>query len=225
MRQTRPQDSHCKDAVGIFVDIRPFNKANPMIETDHDVDQALAELAKINAKEAAIQEQAHLELNEVTRRAQAQMVCDTPHGRMVIADRRDQLLAELEVYAKEHRAEVLEGLKGKSRDYTHGTIKYRDDPDGIGAKAADNVERLDEKHTLTKAVRDVLRGVEIAEGLNADQVIDVSMKPAISRMNKAVRGQELTIDDVKAAGFRWEKGREQISIIPKNDAISCEITQ
>lgn len=103
----------------------PANRlgADAAIESADDVERAFDELAWLKAREDAINAVADQKCRLIRSEAQKQMV--VADG-VTFADRRAALTAAIVAYApeKEARKALFAGVKGKTRKFTHGEVKF-----------------------------------------------------------------------------------------------------
>jgi phage host-nuclease inhibitor protein Gam len=199
------------------------------LSSEHELAEALAELASIEQRSAKINAELNLAIARASARATDLMWCEVDGTLVTFADRSEALTAAITNYAKSHRAELLGGLKGKTRELSGGCIKWRDEPDGVEVigKAEAWIDRLHETHGVAGAVQAAMANVPVTEdgSLTANDVLDVVFRPAISRLTSGVNRHEIGVEALKQAGLKWSKGREKITIKCDVSSVKTETTE
>lgn len=182
-------------------------------------DQALEELGRLNAREAAIQAECDREIARVREHHSARMHIQVDRVETTIADRRQLLLNAVEKFAAENRESILEG-ESKSRELNHGTIGWRAAPRKIepveGGAASGNPKIID-------ALMIYLRGLLSGFKLLASKVVG-AIKVQVSfdkrALLKLALDKDVSAAELRKAGFFLAGGEDALYVNVKTQEVS-----
>ena len=217
-----PQDTLAILQAAIVDLPRPDNTVaiKPNIRSAEHAELALREVAWCEATTTAIAAKAGEIISDV-QEAIKKAATYTQGGEQVsIAERRQQIEAELLRWAEEHRATLCPGRK-KSVELTHGRIRWRDGKDSV--KRSEEVEAKEAKALIGELLIDELsieagplvaclqRIVDAAGFAGAISVaVDVNKTAATA----AYKLKQITAEQLEAIGYEFAAGEEYISVEP-----------
>lgn len=193
----------------------------PTVQNEHDCNLALRELGWM----ASVRKSAQAECDAVIAQAQ-----DAMQERLAgFGDRSKALMAAVEGYCVDHRAELLKP-KAKNHKFTHGKIGWRSSREGVGyAEKQDKnsvLALIEERCGLMARMLKFLKTVFIAGTGRHAKTVDVilTLKPSIElkRIEQAIKDGEITDEELTEFGFVWVKSTESFFIEP-NDYNTAEL--
>lgn len=199
-----------------------------------DVDRILGQLTLIGSVERDHQA-------EFARREQAlkdelkeQMLVEMGAETWSFADYREKATEAIRLYAEAHRAELLAGVDGKTRKFTHGTISYRDakptlvDLDGKAkttqAKLLVAVKEFG-KEGVVAAIGRWLAGFRVNKDVAADEIYRVKVEVDRVRVLALALEKKLTPAWLKSRNLAVRTGGEVIAIEPAEQLVQSETTE
>ncbi|MDP3137009.1 MAG: host-nuclease inhibitor Gam family protein, partial [Burkholderiaceae bacterium] len=137
----------------------------PKIASEADLCSAMAELAWIDTRQAELEAECDRQVEAIKTRYQGLMRL-VVEGRWDVsfADRQAVLSQAIEAYCNEHQGELVKG-KGRSREFTHGTVSWKKTPEGVkvaeGRKADDLTEEFIDQHELRPRLHELLESISV----------------------------------------------------------------
>ncbi len=183
-------------------------------------DEALAEIAQLDARERAVQAECDKDLKRIREQYSARMRVTVAGVLMPFADRRAALMTAITLFAEAHKAGILE--KGsRSRQLNHGTIGWRESratlvPAVEGAPTAGNAALLDK---LVAHLR-----LALAKFTGMASKIACSMKVTVSHdkpaLKKLLENKEITAAELRKVGFVIGGGEDTLYVDVKAADVS-----
>ena len=165
----------------------------PVVDSIEQCEIALAELAWLDNESRRVNAEFDGRVAALrTKHEEEKLSFGPARKRVKFAERWKQLTDVVTEFARGARDKLLEGLKGKSREFTHGSIVFAEQRERIGSarqdSTVDEVTRAFlEKTQIVAGVRKFLEKVQItfADGstISADKVLSVDFAFSLTRIN------------------------------------------
>lgn len=179
-----------------------------MIETLQQADEALREMAELDARKEGITAQCDAEINEVKARYAEQLVVKVGRSKMPLADRYEQLGTELQEFGSNHPELVMEGDK-KSVKLNHGSLGFKSAPAKLVA--------LEDEKTLLKslaakvmpALLKALDLVKLLTGFDSSKILSIDVKLDKAGLLKAWKDNVLPDERLAKIGLKVEQSGDE----------------
>lgn len=199
--------------------------ADPVIESNVDLDKALHELAFLSALNLSVDSRCTEQVESIKQQYERKKAVPIASGTIVYIKERQALLNERAVeYCKANRSSLIDSKK-KTKTLPHGTVSFKDQPSKVeyrsGLKEADSLSLLDKlmQSTLIEQVTCWLKSILIFGRAAKDarllnEVIELKPRISVSKIKKAFEEKRLTTDHLKQLGLKYSKGKEQLTVKP-----------
>lgn len=202
---------------------------NPKIDSDQELNEAVGEIGYMIAYEAYQKNQLKLRIDELTAEFQARLKVSVQKEKLPlsISEYRNNLHAAVEKYCKKNRVKLLEDDK-KSREFTHGTIGWRDTRAAIDfceGYTASKVEKLLDS-IVTGGVLKRVRKLAASLFFVGTRPVSLVCEPklAFSKTNamKAYQDGKLKDEHLEAIGVQYVEASEDFYIKANDVALKSE---
>ncbi|QDT98047.1 host-nuclease inhibitor Gam family protein [Gimesia aquarii] len=198
--------------------------ADPVIQTEEDLNKALNELSFLNAFDQSVNATCTRYIEKLKQESeQRKYVLIDDQDPVTITSRRELLHERVNEYCKANRSSLMEGKK-KTKSFPHGSVSFKDQPAKVeyrsGLKEADSLGLLDKlmQSTLVEQIVAWLNAICIfgknKEARLLSEVVELKPKLSVSKIKKAFEEKRLTADHLKQLGLKYSKGKEQLTIKP-----------
>lgn len=203
--------------------------ANPKVNSDQELNEALHEIGYLTAVEAEHKAELKRRVEELTDEYQNRLSVGIGSEKKTvpIAEHVNKLNQAIEKYCSKNRGKLLEGDK-KSREFSHGTVGWREGKDRIDfceGYSSSKVEKLVDTTVaggVLKKIRKLLESLHFV-GTRAVSLV-CEPKLAFSKTNtlKAYKDGKLKDEHLDAIGVCFVAGDEQFYIKPNDVALQSE---
>ncbi len=179
--------------------------ADPVVESERDVELALAELSWMKSTEESINSELKAEITQLKERATNKLKTK----RVTFADRTAKLKAALVTYAKGARDQLLAGLTKKTRDFSHGQLAYKMSRQSLElADAGKHAEHIEE---LKAGLIESLKRKRSA-GVPSTDLYDVTVSLNRSRVVSLYGQGRLTAEQLEEVGLTVPPQTEEVTV-------------
>lgn len=201
--------------------------AEPIVASLHDIELALEELAWLDREALEVKADTEKQTAKLLEKvaaikveAEERLQFGPKSARVKFSDRFAALSRAVIDFAREAKAQVLEGLKVKTRKFLHGSIAYREQQPKL-EPASDEMplsEALDdflERSQVELHARNLLRdfGTDLVPAdVPVSDLIDVSFTWNARRIKELHDQKRLTTEHLAALGLKVETPEEKITI-------------
>jgi len=201
----------------------------PKIDSDQVLNEALHEIGYMDAYEAEQKAALKLRIDELTAEFQERLTIHAQKEKlpMSIAEYRNSLNEAIEKYCTKNRVKILEDDK-KSREFTHGTIGWRDSKakiDFCEGYSGSKVEKLVDKIVtggVLKRVRKLLASLFFVGTRPVSLICEPKLSFSKTSTLKAYQDGKLKDEHLDAIGVCYVEPGEDFYIKPNDVALISE---
>ncbi len=194
----------------------------PVVESIEQCETALAELAWLDAEARRVNAEFDGRVAAMrTKHEDEKLSFGSARKRVKFAERWKQLTDVITEFSRGARDMLLEGRRGKSREFTHGAIVFAEQRERIGSATQDRTvdeatKAFLETTQIVAGVRKFLERVQITFGdgstISADKVLSVDFAFSLTRINDEKKKGALTDERLSEIGLAIVRPEEKITI-------------
>ncbi|HTN03770.1 MAG TPA: host-nuclease inhibitor Gam family protein [Planctomycetaceae bacterium] len=204
----------------------------PQIASQADLCSAMAELAWIDTRQAELEAECDRQVEAIKSRYQGLMRLAV-EGRWDVsfADRQAVLSQAIETYCNEHQSELVKG-KGRSREFTHGTVSWKKTPEGVkvveGRTKDDLTEEFIDQHSLRPRLHELLESITVdgqpgaKDHRTAADFFDIALELSLTRAKLEYKAGRLTQAQLELVGLTWDKGADKFTFKAAKQVVRTE---
>jgi hypothetical protein len=195
----------------------------PVIASLAELDEALAELGRMDAVEAEIAALVSQSSEKLISENAARLMVEVDGKSIAFADRRKGLETAAETFCKSNRANILEEGR-KSRELNHGKFGWRDTKAGLDELAdfddKGNPELLDD---LLELIREFL--AEQEDTLDFSRYVDIKLTWSKTELLADAKKKVIQPRTLARTGFVVRPKGEKFYVEPKSETVESQPTQ
>lgn len=191
------------------------------VNSRDELDQALAALAELNAKETKINATLNHKLAEVRESYKDKFKVPVDGGEAELQDVRSTIVSAITTYCEEHRDQLLVDGK-KSIELTHGKIGWRKGKDEVAELPQTEAEAAKGVLVYVLGVcQTALHGLKkIFTKLPLLDVIRIDIKWDKQQLLKRFDDKQITDSQLTKAGLSITRGVDKFYCEPKTEAVT-----
>lgn len=198
---------------------------SPQCQSLNDVETALHEMSYIASLKSTVKASVAQQCELVKLDGEKRLVIPVAGEKVSVHPRAKELESAVASYCNDHRDEILDGLKTKSRKLTHGTLAWKKQPKHIGftddaapEQLAEKIDKAADEKTaggggLRGALMRSLKRIPIGQITLAD-LLNVTFEVDKARLLALVKDGLLQPEDLAALGLEVVQPPEKFSARP-----------
>lgn len=217
------------------LDVEPRRRLDyePVIDGYDDIDAALEELAYLKSRRETREKAVQNEIERLKSEAAKDLTVKIGRHEMPIAEREADLREIVETYCRTNREPLLVEWGGKSRKFTHGSVQFREAPEGLkfleGENEASVLSKIEKRAEETKGILgrlwDVLKTWHLFRAVSAATFVEIKLSLAKSKIYNAAKQREIEPEELAALGLAVGRNQDSFSITLNEYLVQREVQE